>query len=301
MRSGASGEGPRSIEMRVEIQAPVEAVWKALTEAEELTRWFPLDARVRPGAGGAIWMSWRNEYQFETPIEVWEPNRHLRLVYAEATPEAEESAGGAAPIEGEEAGEGAGAGAARPRVPHRVAVDYYLEGKGGTTVVRLVHSGFSRDAAWDEQFEATVRGWRFQLGGLRTYLERHRGHERQVIYVRSYIPQVSRAEAWEGLLGPRGLAVEGGAASLRAGERYALRIGAERLSGEVDSVTRPAEMSGSIEEMNHALLRVQFDELFGMRDAAVFISAFEVAEGRIARLREELRVMFERQFGRVCA
>ena len=53
----------RSITKEVRIDAPVEAVWKALTDAAELTRWWPLDAKVKPGPGGFIWMSWRNEIQ----------------------------------------------------------------------------------------------------------------------------------------------------------------------------------------------------------------------------------------------
>jgi hypothetical protein len=28
------------------------------TDGEELKRWFPLDARVTPGEGGKIWVSW---------------------------------------------------------------------------------------------------------------------------------------------------------------------------------------------------------------------------------------------------
>jgi len=31
-----------------------ESVWKALTNAEELKRWFPLEARAEPGKGGKI-------------------------------------------------------------------------------------------------------------------------------------------------------------------------------------------------------------------------------------------------------
>ncbi|MGH9858845.1 MAG: SRPBCC family protein, partial [Candidatus Acidiferrales bacterium] len=46
----------RSVEETIEINAPVEAVWKALTDAEELTRWFPLKAGENPD--GTVWMAW---------------------------------------------------------------------------------------------------------------------------------------------------------------------------------------------------------------------------------------------------
>ena len=49
----------RTIEKTLEIVAPVDAVWEALTDPDALVRWFPLDARVRPGPEGSIWMSWR--------------------------------------------------------------------------------------------------------------------------------------------------------------------------------------------------------------------------------------------------
>lgn len=48
----------RSLGYEVTISAPVEAVWKALTDAMELARWFPLEASVRPGVGGSVRLSW---------------------------------------------------------------------------------------------------------------------------------------------------------------------------------------------------------------------------------------------------
>jgi uncharacterized protein YndB with AHSA1/START domain len=67
----------RSIVKTVTIDAPLEAVWKALTQAEELTRWFPVDARVQPGPGGTIWLSWGSGAEGEAPITAWEPNRRF--------------------------------------------------------------------------------------------------------------------------------------------------------------------------------------------------------------------------------
>jgi uncharacterized protein YndB with AHSA1/START domain len=68
----------RSIEMQLEINAPPEAVWKALTDSLKLTRWFPLNAKVKPGVGGSIWVSWGPPFEGESPIQIWEPNKHLR-------------------------------------------------------------------------------------------------------------------------------------------------------------------------------------------------------------------------------
>ena len=38
----------------IAIDAPEEAVWKAIADGEELTRWFVDAAKVEPGVGGSI-------------------------------------------------------------------------------------------------------------------------------------------------------------------------------------------------------------------------------------------------------
>jgi len=48
----------RAFQMSLEIDASPEDVWRALTEAGELVRWFPVEARVTPGAGGTMAWSW---------------------------------------------------------------------------------------------------------------------------------------------------------------------------------------------------------------------------------------------------
>src|SRR5687768_3774184 len=73
----------RTVRGEVEIDAPVERVWQALTVADELMRWFPLDARVEPGAGGSIFMSWNNEFSGASQILDWEPPRLLRTTWGE--------------------------------------------------------------------------------------------------------------------------------------------------------------------------------------------------------------------------
>ncbi|HEX6177900.1 MAG TPA: SRPBCC domain-containing protein, partial [Thermoanaerobaculia bacterium] len=106
----------KKIEREIEIAATPEEVWKAISDGEELKRWFPLDARVRPGVCGSVWLSWGEGSEWESPIEIWEPNRRLGTV--DTIP----GEGGAAPA--------------------RIAVDYVIEARGGTTIVRAVTSGF---------------------------------------------------------------------------------------------------------------------------------------------------------------
>ena len=69
---GPQDQETRAVEREIEIDAPLAAVWKALTDADELTRWFPLNAGVTPGVGGSVWMSWTevlsvSSSMFESP------------------------------------------------------------------------------------------------------------------------------------------------------------------------------------------------------------------------------------------
>jgi uncharacterized protein YndB with AHSA1/START domain len=48
----------RRLEKQTEAAASPAEVWQALTEPAELTKWFPLEARVTPGERGKIFVSW---------------------------------------------------------------------------------------------------------------------------------------------------------------------------------------------------------------------------------------------------
>jgi len=71
------GGGGTSIVEQINIAAPVDAVWQALTDPTELTRWLPLDAQVTPGQGGSILMSWRDPVFHQSTIDIWQPNQSL--------------------------------------------------------------------------------------------------------------------------------------------------------------------------------------------------------------------------------
>lgn len=173
--AGTPPAGTRSVEGKIEIEASPEVVWRALTDAAELARWFPLEARVDPGVGGEIYLSWRNEYAGSSEILVWEPGRHLRTRW-----------GG---VDGMEQVQ---------------LTDYTLEGKGGRTVLRVVTSGFPADPSWDAWVEGTRQGWRYELASLKHYLERHPGEEREVVYLRRRVV-IPPEEAWRRLAGKNGL------------------------------------------------------------------------------------------------
>ena len=141
----------RSIEVELSIRAPVEAVWKALTDADELRRWFPLDARTEPGESGTIAVAWGAAHQGVHRIKAWETQRHLQMTWFEPT-----EMFGKRPDPPQDVV--ASVFEKDPEGAARLLVDYFLESRGGTTVLRLVHSGFSQDAQWDGDFDAHQRG-----------------------------------------------------------------------------------------------------------------------------------------------
>ena len=188
--SDERGSGGREAREDVWLDASPERVWRALTDAEELERWFPLEARVEPGEGGEIYMSWGNEFAGSSRILAWEPPRRLATTWGERD---------------DEAGGGQ-------------VTEYRLEAEDGGTRLRVVTSGFPDDPSWDDWIEGTRHGWRFELASLKEYLERHSGRDRKVLYLRRRTP-LSRAEAWERLAGDPG--VEAATRGAAAGEPVA--------------------------------------------------------------------------------
>src|ERR1051326_9152472 len=119
----------RKHEMEIEIAAPASEVWRAVSTAEGIASWFCPISAVTPGAGGSVTIGWGEGMEATSRIEVWEPERHLRLLDDHMGPD-------------------------KP-----MFMDYFLEGRGGTTVLRFVHSGFGESADFDGEYEGTGEGW----------------------------------------------------------------------------------------------------------------------------------------------
>ncbi len=131
---------PRTQSHEIVVDATPEEVWRLLTEAEGLTRWFTPEARVEPGVGGKLWLSWGEGMSGEGPIHLWEPGKAFGWTEPGAVPK---------------------------------LVEFYLEGEGGKTKLRLVQSGFGEGAAFDDEYDAVLGGWRTFLGSLAYGLAQH--------------------------------------------------------------------------------------------------------------------------------
>jgi uncharacterized protein YndB with AHSA1/START domain len=144
----------KSHENIIEIKATPEEVFRAVTDPEQIVKWFAPYARVDPRVGGEYVISWVPEMQGGGVISVWDPPHHF-AGYRERSV-AFSSQG--KPVE---------TGAAQ-----KIVVDYYIEAIGdGMTRLRLVQSGFGPGAAWDDEYESTKSGWAQFLKKLKEILE----------------------------------------------------------------------------------------------------------------------------------
>lgn len=293
----------REATAEVEIAAPVEAVWKALTDADELVKWFSLDARVQPGVGGSMWVCWQPGEEGEARIDIWEPLRHLRTIQGSdsggdtgaAPPDsaAESESNAAAP--GASGGANSADAASGTAAPVPVATDYYLDGRGGSTVLRLVQSGFSTDAEWDEYYDAVNRDWPVFLLILRHYLERHRG--RPCVQVALRVPfSVPPQEAWARLFGAAGLTVDAPLDGLREGEPFTARTAdGEVLRGRIVAVDAPRNFAATLESFDNSLLWISLTAM-GSAGVAFTLLTYGLSQARIDGAREEWSARLHKLF-----
>jgi uncharacterized protein YndB with AHSA1/START domain len=136
---------PDEVRRVVEIRAPRERVWSALTRPEELLRWFPTErAEVDLRPGGLAAFVW-DESADEAVIEVVEPPGRFAFRWRPA-------------------------GLDRPYT----TVSFTLEEiDASSTRLTLVESGFASlpDQIAQQSQEGNDEGWRKELEELTTYLE----------------------------------------------------------------------------------------------------------------------------------
>jgi uncharacterized protein YndB with AHSA1/START domain len=129
-----------TIEITKQIGAAPERVFRALTDADELARWFPSSAESDPRTGG--------DYVLRFDFDDESRNHTYAGQYDEVTRE-------------------------RVRYPWNgvfgdTTVEFTLRPSDGGTEVGLVHSGWTDQAA--ESRDLHDQGWRFFLDNLERYL-----------------------------------------------------------------------------------------------------------------------------------
>jgi uncharacterized protein YndB with AHSA1/START domain len=143
----------RSHETIIDMKATPEEVFRAITEPEQIVKWFAPESRVDPRVGGEYVFSWGPGMEGKTTISAWDPYTHFGT-----SSERSVTYGGKGKVD--------------TGVTRQMAVDYYIESIGdGVTRLRLVQSGFGPEAAWDDEIESTKSGWADFLKKLKEILE----------------------------------------------------------------------------------------------------------------------------------
>src|SRR5262245_57987432 len=263
--------GPaRSASVTIRLDAPVEAVWRALTDPQELTHWFPTNASVDPRAGGEFVISWDGAWQWEMSITDFEPPRRLRMLDRLARP---------FDANGQPLGSEA---------PMQLALEITLESSGGGTTLRLVHSGFGHGDRWDDELDGVTLGWNVELRALRHYLARHRGRSRHTahVHVTSARPL---ADLWKALTGTSGLIASGYRSDFAEGDRCALRLATgDSVAGAVAFARRGRQLLVASNEWDDGLFRLSLDRAAGEALVQLWVSSWTTPLGELQAFRDRL-------------
>lgn len=258
--------GTRDIELSVEIAAPVDAVWRAITDGDALASWFSPIASAKPGVGGHQTFSWGGDAVWTSWITAWEPGRHLHLV--DRNPD-EPPQGGPSMV-----------------------LDYHLTDLGGATRLDLVNSGLLSDPSWDDTVHMMNNGWRFFLWNLKLLLERHPGVRRTMIGTRPWVSG-TRKEVWDRIFGAQGL----GKLPADPDQAFSLRLdGGEVLGGSVVLSDRPWAFAGKVASLNDGILHVEMEGMGEKWKMGVWLSAYGLDEERCKELGEALNNTVARIF-----
>lgn len=131
-----------TIERQMTFELPREVVWAAITEPEQLGRWFGSSAELDLRAGGEGSFTWE-DHGVTTRVTIEEVEPPVRFAYR---------------------WEPGGANEGGPTT----LVEFRLEEVPGGTRLTLVESGFSQFGAQSRQ--GNEFGWDSELGDLRAFL-----------------------------------------------------------------------------------------------------------------------------------
>ncbi len=245
----------RDIVLTIDLDASPEEVFRAVTDGTEIAKWLAPEAKVTPPAGnqkGNIWISWGEGMAAGAEIEVWDPPRKMTHQFG-----------------------------AHPETKAPLYAEWSIEAKeGGTSTLRLVHSGFSASADWDGEFESHARGWTLMIANLRHYLGRHK-NEPAVHLIFSANLKAQYTKVWAALVDKLGLK------DPKEGEPFSISPAGEQLSGFIE-FSNGRDLALIVKELDDGLLRFQLE---GGRkpEGPTFAYGYVIAYGDAAGRAKELQ------------
>jgi uncharacterized protein YndB with AHSA1/START domain len=140
-----------AIVKEIEIKAPIDKVWDAITMPEHLGAWFgDSGATVDFRVGGEMALTWQEHGTGWAVIDAIEPKTRFVWRWARTSEK-------------------------KPTPGDQTTVEFTLAESGDGTLLRVVESGFT-SLAMDEATQAAARdenvgGWDWEIGELKDYVE----------------------------------------------------------------------------------------------------------------------------------
>jgi uncharacterized protein YndB with AHSA1/START domain len=136
----------RSFAYRVDIDVPVERVWRAFTDSRVLARWAADEASITPREKGRMRVLFGDDVELDAHIDVLLTPQRIRLILLPT-----------------------------PGMPSKDAViveDFLFERAKASTVVRLLSSGVPAAPVWVTYYLNKRRYWELALTRLKVLLEK---------------------------------------------------------------------------------------------------------------------------------
>jgi uncharacterized protein YndB with AHSA1/START domain len=242
----------KSIELSVDIDAPLEAAWEAVTTGQGIANWFAPIAQVSgPGEGGTVTAGWSDDMMMSNTVVAWEPNKHVRWM---------DDSGWM--------GEGTA-----------LALDYHLSTENGKTRVRLVQSAFGPNEGWDDFLDGVKTGWTYFLANLRVYLERLAGRTRRMITERIKVDG-PRMKFWRHLTSEAGGLVVGQPGPLKIGDSLKVKLQDAPVGAVVEMLVEGQGIGLRIPELTHALLFVELEGKADTFHTGYWFSVYDEAQAK---------------------
>ncbi len=139
------------IEKEILIEAPIDVVWRVVTQPDQIKQWFSSEAELEGWAGGEGRLSFEQDQTYYLEVETFEPPHRFayRWFHEKET---------------------------KARPENSMLVEFTLQAEAGKTRLRVVESGFDK-IDWSEEAKARYAddhssGWQFFLERLRDYAVR---------------------------------------------------------------------------------------------------------------------------------
>jgi uncharacterized protein YndB with AHSA1/START domain len=139
---------PSAVEKEILIEAPVEVVWRIVTEPEHIRQWFADQTEIDLRVGGAGHLAFKGHDAYELQVEAVDPPHRFAFRWV-----------------------------LRPntvvRSDNSMLVEFTLLPEDGRTRLRVVESGFD-EVDWSDEAKAKyaedhTNGWQTILSRLRDY------------------------------------------------------------------------------------------------------------------------------------